>query len=92
MKDKFQLKSKLKPAKNHKDQGIKAQTGDISQRGGIGTSFAYAVANMQEDAKEISKNKEAYLGKDKKSVDAKQYAHSLISGNKTNLKSKKGDL
>jgi hypothetical protein len=91
MKEQFQLKSKFKPAKDHKKQGLQAETGNLSPRG-IGSTFAYAVANMQEDAKEISQNKEAYLGKEKKTVDAKQYAHSLVDQNRTSLKNKKGEI
>jgi hypothetical protein len=81
MKDQSQLKSKLKSSKSKKEQGIKAETGNLSPRG-IGSTFAQSVASMHEDAKEISKNKESYLGKEKKTLGPAPYAHSLIKEEK----------
>jgi hypothetical protein len=62
MKDQSKLKSKLKTVQSHKEQGTKAESGNLSPRG-IGSTFAQSIANMHENAKEIVKNKESYLGK-----------------------------
>lgn len=44
---------------------------------GIGSSFADAVGNLLDEAKGLKGSTHGFLGKEKQTIDAKQYAHTL---------------
>ena len=50
---------------------------DSTKDRGIGSSFAYAVGEILQEAKEIKGSKVGFLGKEKETIDVKQYSQSL---------------
>jgi len=45
---------------------------------GLGSSYAHAVGNIMHQAKEVKGSKNGFLGQEKKTLDPKEHAHSLL--------------
>lgn len=79
-------------AKSKKKQGKSATTGVMSSKNkkaeprtegrGMGSEFAYAVADALEKSKHLKGSEQDFLGVRKRLIDPKDYAHSLIDNKK----------
>lgn len=47
---------------------------------GLGSSYAQAVGNVMQQAKEVKGSSHGFLGQEKKTLDPKEHAHSLLKG------------
>lgn len=80
--------TRTKTKKSDKKQGETAKTGQASdtrtkpmaadQSRGIGSSFAYAVKKIMEDAGNMKGSKSGFLGVESEVLDPKEFAQSLI--------------
>ena len=77
--------------KKKQDERRTPQTGEESDRRtqvapdsrldrGVGSSFAYAVGEMLNAAKEMKGSQSNFLGEPSEVIDPKQFAHSLLKG------------
>lgn len=77
--------------KKKQNEGKTPKTGEESDRRtqvapdskldrGVGSSFAYAVGEMLEAAKEMKGSQTNFLNEPSEIIDPKQFAHSLIKG------------
>lgn len=81
--------TRLGVSKSKKQETKSAKTGQKSDNAaavspnsnldrGIGSSFAYAVNVMREEASNLKGSQNGFLGQPKETLDPKQFAHSLL--------------
>lgn len=77
-----QDKSQGEPARTNSASDARVRRPPRTMNRGIGSSYAYAVRNVMEEAKTMKGSDAAWLGQEKKILDPKEYSHSLIETKK----------